>query len=105
MDSTLSSEPALTLEVARRVLSSAPLVTVYGEPMLDGWWHGTSTRLAREAPAPIVGLTRKEGVPGGAANTAMNLAALGARVRFVGLVGDDEAGEQVRSALADAGVD
>ncbi|WP_210508617.1 D-glycero-beta-D-manno-heptose 1-phosphate adenylyltransferase [Naasia sp. SYSU D00057] len=105
MDDVLSTTPALTLEVARRVLQAAPLVTVYGEPMLDGWWHGTSTRLAREAPAPIVALGAKDEVPGGAANTAMNLAALGARVRFVGLVGEDEAGASVRAALAEAGVD
>ncbi len=105
MDDALSTEAALTLDVARRVVESAPLVTVFGEPMLDGWWHGSSTRMAREAPAPIVRLGRKDSVPGGAANTAMNLAALGARVRFVGLVGKDEAGAAVRELLHEAGVD
>jgi D-beta-D-heptose 7-phosphate kinase/D-beta-D-heptose 1-phosphate adenosyltransferase len=105
MDESLSTEPALTLDVARRVLDSAPLVTVYGEPMLDGWWHGESTRMAREAPAPIVTLHRKDIAPGGAANAAMNLAALGARVRFVGLVGDDVPGRQLRDELVRAGVD
>ncbi|WP_210479163.1 D-glycero-beta-D-manno-heptose 1-phosphate adenylyltransferase [Naasia sp. SYSU D00948] len=105
MENALSAEPALTLDVARRVLDSGPVVTVFGEPMLDGWWHGSSTRMAREAPAPIVRLGRKDSVPGGAANTAVNLAALGARVRFVGLVGDDEPGAAVRDLLAEAGVD
>ncbi|BDZ44311.1 D-glycero-beta-D-manno-heptose 1-phosphate adenylyltransferase [Naasia aerilata] len=105
MDETLFGEPALTLDVVRRVALTAPLVTVYGEPMLDGWWHGSSNRMAREAPAPIVALRRQDFVPGGAANTAMNLAALGARVRFVGLVGEDEAGSRLRDALAAAGVD
>jgi D-beta-D-heptose 7-phosphate kinase/D-beta-D-heptose 1-phosphate adenosyltransferase len=105
VDATFAAQPALTLDVARRVLESAPLVTIFGEPMLDGWWRGRSTRLAREAPAPIVALQRKDWAPGGAANAAMNLAALGARVRFVGLTGDDEAGGQIRDALTDAGVD
>ncbi|MCX7523136.1 D-glycero-beta-D-manno-heptose 1-phosphate adenylyltransferase [Microbacterium sp. STN6] len=82
----------------------SPRVTVVGDPMLDGWWRGTSNRMAREAPAPIVALDARQYVPGGAANTAMNLAALGARVRFVGLAGDDDAGRRLRDLLASAGV-
>ena len=93
--------PATPVELA----AVSPAVTVYGEPMLDGWWHGTSERMAREAPAPVVAMTDREYVPGGAANTAMNLAALGARVRFVGLAGADEAGDRIRLALEHAGID
>uniref|UniRef100_UPI0025DE9660 bifunctional heptose 7-phosphate kinase/heptose 1-phosphate adenyltransferase n=1 Tax=uncultured Aeromicrobium sp. TaxID=337820 RepID=UPI0025DE9660 len=80
-------------------------VTVVGDVILDGWWSGTSERLCREAPAPVVDLERRDYAPGGAANTAMNLAALGARVRMVGLVGADFAGRELRRLLEGAGVD
>ena len=53
--------------------------------MLDGWWTGTIERICREAPAPVVDMTPAQFAPGGAANTAMNLAALGARVSMVGI--------------------
>src|ERR1700712_3528515 len=77
----------------------APRVVVAGDVMLDRWWVGSSNRLSREAPAPVVEVQRRHDVPGGAANTAMNLAALGADVRLVGLVGADEAGTVLRELL------
>ena len=83
----------------------APRVVVVGDVMLDRWWVGTSSRLTREAPAPVVEVQRRHDVPGGAANTAMNLAALGADVRLVGLVGTDEAGRTLRDLLQAAGVE
>jgi rfaE bifunctional protein nucleotidyltransferase chain/domain/rfaE bifunctional protein kinase chain/domain len=52
-----------------------------------------------------VELTSREYAPGGAANTAMNLAALGARVRLGGLAGDDDAGRRLRTLLGQGGVD
>lgn len=95
----------LTPDVPQLVRKAAPVVTVVGEAILDGWWRGTSERMTREAPAPVVDLTVREYSPGGAANTAMNLAALGARVRMVGIVGRDSAGERLREILETAGVD
>ena len=92
-------------EVPRRIARRAPRITVCGDALLDVWIHGTSGRLAREAPAPVVDAHRTERAPGGAANTAMNLAALGARVRMVGLVGDDAAAAHRRRRLDEAGVD
>jgi rfaE bifunctional protein kinase chain/domain/rfaE bifunctional protein nucleotidyltransferase chain/domain len=83
----------------------APTVVVVGDLMLDGWWIGRTERMSREAPAPVVELTERRHAPGGAANTAMNLAALGARVRLVGLIGDDDAGRTLRHLLTDGGVD
>jgi D-beta-D-heptose 7-phosphate kinase/D-beta-D-heptose 1-phosphate adenosyltransferase len=82
-----------------------PAVTVVGDVMLDGWWVGRTERMSREAPAPVVEVTERRYSPGGAANTAMNLAALGAAVRMVGVVGEDDAGRMLRDLLADAGVD
>lgn len=83
----------------------APKIVVIGDFLLDGWWSGRINRLAREAPAPVVEMLEREYVPGGAANTAVNLAALGARVRAIGLVGDDDEGRMLRDRLRDTGVD
>ena len=80
-------------------------VAVVGDVMLDGWWSGVTERFCREAPAPVVDLHQKQHAPGGAANTAMNLQALGARVRLGGLTGTDPAGRHLRRILARAGVD
>jgi rfaE bifunctional protein nucleotidyltransferase chain/domain/rfaE bifunctional protein kinase chain/domain len=73
--------------------------------MLDGWWSGTIERLCREAPAPVVDIGKRSFAPGGAANTAVNLAALGAQVRLVGVVGCDGAGAELLRQLEAAGVD
>jgi D-beta-D-heptose 7-phosphate kinase/D-beta-D-heptose 1-phosphate adenosyltransferase len=103
--SALSIDAAPTPEMALGIRRMAPVVTVIGEPILDGWWRGRSERIAREAPAPVVTVGERVSSPGGAANTARNLAELGAQVRFVGLAGDDEAGRRLRSLLEEAGVD
>jgi D-beta-D-heptose 7-phosphate kinase / D-beta-D-heptose 1-phosphate adenosyltransferase len=92
-------------DLATRIRAAAPRVTVIGDVMLDGWWRGDAARMSREGPAPVVDITSRTWVPGGAANTAMNLAALGARVRMVGVVGEDAAGFTLRELLSDAGVD
>ncbi|MFN8589868.1 MAG: D-glycero-beta-D-manno-heptose 1-phosphate adenylyltransferase [Thermomicrobiales bacterium] len=78
---------------------------VIGEAMLDTWLEGEAIRLCKEAPVPVVRQTASDRCPGGAANTAANLAALGAEVLFVSLVGRDAAGNHLRQALRDAGVD
>ncbi|WP_341394488.1 D-glycero-beta-D-manno-heptose 1-phosphate adenylyltransferase [Arthrobacter sp. G119Y2] len=83
----------------------APRIAVVGDVMLDGWWSGTTDRFCREAPAPVVDIERRDYSPGGAANTAMNLQSLGARVRLAGLVGEDEPGRRLRGLLAAAGID
>lgn len=92
-------------DLPRHLAELAPVITVIGDVIVDEWIYGTSERLAREAPAPVIDQSRVVPVPGGAANTAVNLAALGARVRIVGLVGTDDAGARLRSLLSDAGVD
>ncbi|MFD1720285.1 D-glycero-beta-D-manno-heptose 1-phosphate adenylyltransferase [Amnibacterium endophyticum] len=81
-----------------------PLV-VAGDLLLDRFVSGPSDRLSREAPAPVVSVRTRQDVPGGAANTAVNLAALGATVRVVGAIGDDEAGDSLVRLLQEAGVD
>lgn len=82
-----------------------PSVLVVGDILLDRRWEGTAERLCREGPVPVLDVDRTLDAPGGAANTAMNLAALGARVRLVGVAGDDEPGDALVARLAGAGVD
>ncbi len=88
------------------LLQAAPSVEVLvvGDAVLDGWLSGPTTRLSREAPVPVVDVRSEEYAAGGAANTAVNLAALGARVRFLSVVGDDEDGVRLRTVLRAAGV-
>ncbi|NRQ38951.1 D-glycero-beta-D-manno-heptose 1-phosphate adenylyltransferase [Nonomuraea sp. NN258] len=78
---------------------------VVGDVMLDSWLHGSAKRLAQEAPVPVMSLEITEEAPGGAANTAANLVALGARVRLVGVVGDDECGDKLIRSLRLLGVE
>ncbi len=80
-------------------------VLVIGEMMLDCYFKGTSQRLSREAPVPIVDLKEKVDVPGGAANTALNVAALGAQTFFLSAGGDDYEGNKIRMQLSEKNVD
>ncbi len=66
--------------------------------MLDDFVYGEVSRISPEAPAPVLAVTKSELLVGGAGNVARNIAALGARCIFVGVVGDDEA-----SRIAHAG--
>jgi len=79
-------------------------VLVVGDVMLDRYWHGKATRISPEAPVPVVRVGTREDRPGGAGNVALNIAALGAAASLVGIVGDDEAGEELQERLQAAGV-
>ena len=78
---------------------------VVGEAMLAAYLHGSSGRLCREAPVPIVAVDGRTDVPGGAANAAVNVRALGARVSLLSVIGDDADGAALRAALEARGVD
>jgi D-beta-D-heptose 7-phosphate kinase/D-beta-D-heptose 1-phosphate adenosyltransferase len=79
-------------------------VLVIGDVMLDRYWHGDASRISPEAPVPVVHVGDTEERPGGAANVALNTAALGAQTRLLGLVGRDEAASSLEAMLASAGV-
>jgi rfaE bifunctional protein kinase chain/domain len=85
-------------------LSAARLLIV-GDVMLDRYWFGEVARISPEAPVPVVKVGRSEERPGGAANVARNVAALGARVALLSVVGDDEAGQSLHRLLAASGID
>ncbi|PZG28910.1 D-glycero-beta-D-manno-heptose 1-phosphate adenylyltransferase [Spongiactinospora gelatinilytica] len=77
---------------------------VVGDVMLDSWLDGRVDRLAQEAPVPVVSVEAVAEAPGGAGNTAANLAALGARVHLVAVVGDDDRAGTLAGALRELGV-
>ncbi|WP_173924182.1 D-glycero-beta-D-manno-heptose 1-phosphate adenylyltransferase [Agromyces sp. Marseille-P2726] len=88
-----------TAAAAEQIRHRRPRVVVVGDALLDRWWNGRSRRLSREAPAPVVELADVLEAPGGAANTAANVAALGARCELVAGIGRDAAGEALIAAL------
>lgn len=77
---------------------------VVGDVMLDVFEEGRANRLAPDAPAPVITDVRKESSPGGAANVAANLAALGAEVTLLGVVGDDAPGAELLEKLDKVGI-
>lgn len=79
-------------------------ILVIGELMLDVYLYGTSNRICREAPVPVVNVQSREDVPGAAANAAVNLAALGAQVRYLSITGQDRDSQTVIRLLSQAGV-
>lgn len=79
-------------------------VLVVGDVMLDRYWHGGTSRISPEAPVPVVKVEQIEDRPGGAANVALNIAALGAPALLVGVTGEDEAADSLTDSLAAAGV-
>src|SRR5690606_11623389 len=79
-------------------------VLVVGDVMVDRYWYGDTSRISPEAPVPVVKVGRQEDRPGGAANVALNISALGAGAALSGVVGRDEAAENLETTLAAANI-
>ncbi len=77
---------------------------VVGDIMLDEYVWGQVKRISPEAPVPVVAVTQDTRTLGGAANVAMNVASLGARVQVAGLVGADPAGREIARMLRMRGI-
>jgi len=90
--------------ISEQALRNARIL-VAGDAMLDRYWFGEVSRISPEAPVPVVRVGRMEERAGGAANVARNAAALGAAVRLLSVVGEDEAGESLARLLTEAKVD
>ena len=80
-------------------------ILVVGDSVADQFVYGAIGRVSREAPVLILRHEHTETVPGGAANCALNLASLGARVSLISVAGEDEAGTALVEKLNAAGVD
>ena len=76
-------------------------IVVLGDVMLDEFIWGEVTRISPEAPVPVVDIRRESTHLGGAANVLANLVALGSKACVAGVVGDDFAGERIRSSVGD----
>ena len=79
-------------------------IVIIGDAIADRFVHGSISRVSREAPVFILQHQHTETLPGGAANCAMNLVALGAKVSLISVTGSDEAGNELRAKLESAGV-
>lgn len=90
------------LNIVRRF--SERKLLIVGDSIADKFLYGSISRVSREAPVFILRHESTETVPGGAANCALNLAALGANVSLVSIAGNDEAGNALRAKLSAAGV-
>ena len=88
------------LDLEKRLQSiGQQTILCVGDLMLDDFVYGEVARISPEAPAPVIAVKRNEMAIGGAGNVARNVASLGARCIFVGLVGADDAGREVIARL------
>lgn len=78
-------------------------ILVVGDVMLDRYWFGDVARISPEAPVPVLKVSRVEERPGGAANVARNIGALGAHCTLLSVVGADEAGDCLQRLLTERG--
>jgi rfaE bifunctional protein kinase chain/domain len=91
------------VEIVRRFAGQR--IVVVGDSIADKFVHGSISRVSREAPVFILRHEQTQTSPGGAANCAMNLVALGAHVSLISVTGNDESGNELRAKLESAGVD
>lgn len=80
-------------------------VLVLGDVMIDAYLHGAVNRMSPEAPVPVVDFQKEEQRIGGAGNVALNLQALGATPIMASVIGQDNAGEQLRNLFEQAQID
>lgn len=103
---TVPAIPRPRVEALLSHPAARPLrIAIIGDAMLDVYLRGDVERISPEAPVPVVRVQARVHALGGAANVAQNVAALGARVELVAVVGDDAAGTQLRAMLDTIGAD
>ena len=99
------SNPLTTRRVKALLRAAAKSrVLVVGDVMLDQFLWGHVKRISPEAPVPVVEFERESFMPGGAANVARNLTALGTGVDLFGLVGKDDGAKRLRALLKEESV-
>ncbi len=79
-------------------------ILVVGDVMLDAYQWGSVDRISPEAPVPVVEVLRYDARPGGAANVGLNLVHLGVKTHLLSVVGNDEAGQQLRHLMKVSGI-
>src|SRR6201991_3498029 len=91
--------PILDFDALSQAISGRTVLCI-GDVMLDEFVYGEVSRISPEAPAPVIAARRSEINVGGAGNVARNIASLGAKCIFVGLVGSDVTGDALKAELA-----
>ena len=79
-------------------------VLIVGDLILDEFIWGSVERISPEAPVPVVWVERESAMPGGAANVACNVRALGGRANLLGVVGRDGGGRRLKQELEGRGI-
>ncbi len=79
-------------------------VLVVGDAMLDRYWYGEVERISPEAPVPVVAVKEAKDLPGGAANVARSVRALGAQCAILSISGDDREADSLERLLEADGV-
>lgn len=80
-------------------------ILVLGDVMLDQFIWGGVSRISPEAPVPVVDFHRESFMPGGAANVARNLSALGASAELFSVIGQDDAAQRLKNLLREQHVE
>lgn len=86
-----------------RKIGEAPVLVV-GDAMLDRYWYGDVDRISPEAPVPVIAIRQADERPGGAANVARSVRALGGRSSLMTITGDDREADSLERLLADDGI-
>jgi D-beta-D-heptose 7-phosphate kinase/D-beta-D-heptose 1-phosphate adenosyltransferase len=96
----------LSIAHVRQLLATAARtrLLVVGDVMLDQFIWGRVARISPEAPVPVVDFERENFMPGGAANVARNLTALGVPTELFSAVGRDDAARRLKTLLRESGV-
>jgi D-glycero-beta-D-manno-heptose-7-phosphate kinase len=79
-------------------------ILVIGDVLLDEYLIGQAKRMSREAPIPVLEFESRQLIPGGAANPACNIAALGSQPVQIGVIGADGPAHTLRGVLAAKGI-
>ena len=94
------------MSIASKIESFSELkVLVIGDVMVDAYYFGSVERISPEAPVPVISVSKKDHRPGGAANVALNLISLGAKVSLCAVIGLDEEGRELMSLLHSEKID
>ena len=94
--------PARLNELLKKVAGTQ--VLIIGDLILDEFIWGSVDRISPEAPVPVVWVERESAMPGGAANVACNVQALGGRATLLGVVGQDGSGKRLKQELEGRGI-
>jgi D-beta-D-heptose 7-phosphate kinase/D-beta-D-heptose 1-phosphate adenosyltransferase len=92
----MSDTPPL-IKLAEQITSAT--VLCIGDVMLDRFISGDVERISPEAPIPILQIENEKIMLGGAGNVARNISSLGGSVRFISVIGEDTAGEDIEKML------